>query len=206
MFQMRRNGTGTVLDSPDLAEKYKGKTDQLQNVRQNTRCVSCPTCVCNLYEDRHYQSSTAAEETHTKKRKLELSTEQTIKGMPKAKAIKNQLTAVTEGGHQTMKISEKQQKQLNEWSEFLKLTEENLRALYRGVIDYGLWIAPIINENLSEVMHRCGTSRGQCNAINDTGECTDFPGFMRTMAEFKKEYNKVKSGVEAYVKLSLIHI
>ena len=39
----------------------------------------------------------------------------------------------------------------------------------------------------------CSTTRGLC-------ECTDFAGFLTTMAEFKKDSNKVKSGIEAHVK------
>ena len=39
----------------------------------------------------------------------------------------------------------------------------------------------------------CSTTRGLC-------ECTDFAGFLTTMAEFKTDYSRVKSGIEAHAK------
>ena len=44
-------GKSNWLDSPDLKEKYKGKENQMQNIKDNARTFDHPTRLVKLYED-----------------------------------------------------------------------------------------------------------------------------------------------------------
>ena len=70
---------GEFLDSPDLAEKYKHKPEHLINVRARANSFICPARGTRIYEDMGYRTSFNEENTHTRKRKLEFSTEDTVR-------------------------------------------------------------------------------------------------------------------------------
>ena len=135
-----------------------------------------------------------AGETYTQRRNLKVPTEETIK---------KQLAALTEGvKHVQQIIGEKQQKEFNDWLEFMKSAEEKLQTLSNDITELGEWIAPIAQDLLAEVQLMCSTTRGLCNTINETGECQDFHGFLTNMAEFKKGYINKKCCIERTVKVA----
>ena len=72
-------GNGEFLDSPDLAEKYKHKPEQLINVRARANSFICPARGTRIYEDMEYQTTFKEENTHMRKRKLELSKEDNVR-------------------------------------------------------------------------------------------------------------------------------
>ena len=106
-------GNGTFLDSPDLADKYKNKPDQLANVRAKANSIICPTRGCRVYEDLRYESGFKDEATHTTKRKLDLSTEETVrakKAKPPPKIPKAKAQALGSGTENLNKLCPKQEK------------------------------------------------------------------------------------------------
>ena len=68
-------GTSHWLDSPDLKEKYKGKENQMQNIKDNARTFDHPTRLVKLYEDIEFQGETGMSNKRKHTRELELETE-----------------------------------------------------------------------------------------------------------------------------------
>ena len=60
---------GKMLDSPDLAEKYKDKPEQLLNVQKNARKVWHPVRECFLYDNYDISSDNVASETDKQPRR-----------------------------------------------------------------------------------------------------------------------------------------
>ena len=114
-FSISLQGNGAFLDSPDLAEKYKNKPDQLTNVRAKANSIICPTRGVRIYEDLRYVSGFKDEATHTTKRKLDLSTEETVrakKAKPPPKIPKAKAQALVSGTEDLNKPCPKQEKNL----------------------------------------------------------------------------------------------
>ena len=131
-------GNGTLLDSPDLAEKYKNKPDQLTNVRAKANSIIYPNRRCRVYEDLCYASGFKDEATLTTKRKLDLSTEETVrakarkKAKAKAKAKATAPNLRSEAEHPNV-LCPQQVKRLDNLVKFMDAAGERLAALKDGI-------------------------------------------------------------------------
>ena len=81
-------GKGRYKDSTDLGIKYKDKPEQLENIKKHAKTFVCPTRLVQVWEDLEYTTTFREEVSQSGKRKLELSTEDTIRGRPKPKQAK----------------------------------------------------------------------------------------------------------------------
>ena len=180
------HGNGTFLDSPDLAEKYKNKPDQLTNVRAKANSIICPTRGVRVYEDLRYESGFKDEATHTTKRKLDLSTEDAVRPKAKAKAKAPALVSGTENPYQ---LCPKQIKKLDDWLKFLDGAGEKLSALKHGIAVIDQWIAPKTKEILDQIENNYVSQKELCETLKQDGECNDFKEFLENIVLFKQDFN-----------------
>ena len=69
-------GSSNWLDSPDLKIKYKGKEQQMQNIKDNARSFDHPTRKVKLYEDIEFSGEMGMSNKRKNVRELELQTEE----------------------------------------------------------------------------------------------------------------------------------
>ena len=181
-------GNGKFLDSPGLAEKYKNKPDQLTNVRAKANSIICPTRGVRIYEDLRYESGFKDEATHTTKRKLDLSTEDTVRPKAKAKG-KAKAPALVSGTENPNQLCPKQIKKLDDWLKFLDGAGEKLSALKHGIAVIDQWIAPKTKEILDQIENNYVSQKELCETLKQDGECNDFKDFVENMVLFKQDFN-----------------
>ena len=91
------------------------------------------------------------------------------------------------------KKHEKQQKQVDNWLEFLKASQEELGTLEAVIKALGRWIPQGSKDKVKELQLLHSTKQRLCDKIDTKGECLDFPAFNKTMLEFKKKFNRKKA-------------
>ena len=79
----------------------------MKSLKQNTKSFKCPTRGVTVYEDMTYQSAFKEEQTHTEKRRMDFSQEETVRGLKRAKAP---TAAVAAEAEHSNKLDEKQPK------------------------------------------------------------------------------------------------
>ena len=117
-------------ESPALADMYKSHLQRIHAM---------------MSEDMDYQY---AEEIHANKRKLEVLTEDTIRGTPKAKAAPKAKTSGPERADPN-KIASRQGIQHDEWLKFMNTSALMLRSLKEGILELGEWLPPATKDNLA---------------------------------------------------------
>ena len=154
-----------------------------------------------MSEDMQYQSGHNAEASHTKKRKLEVLPEDTIRGKPKAKADTKANASGSETAYPKQILPEQGEK-LDEWLNIMRTSGHKLADLEADISELGDdWVPPVTKDRLASLQVSHHTNKEICNTLKDTGECNDFPGFIESMHSAKKEFNEQILQVERQVKL-----
>ena len=151
-------GHGKYMDSTDLEEKYKNKKEQLENIKNNANSFICPNREVQMYEDMDYTTGFKEEATHTNKRKLEVSTEDTIRGKPKPKTVTNGADAVPLAV-MSNKMDEKQQTKLVGWLKHIEDWGAKLEQLKASIDELATFIAPATKINIDDLAENTRTRK-----------------------------------------------
>jgi len=138
-----------------------------------------------------YRSNFKAEEARREKRKRKVSADESNRPPKKQKADpKAKHVAAEAEGTKKFKTKE-QQKRLDVWLEYVETSQEELDTHEANIKYHGKFITPVTRETLKDAQHIVNTMQALCDlasdAIKESGECRDFPGFWDSMWDLRKE-------------------